>query len=50
MTILPVKSKEDRHERADRVAREHIQAERQARERKTERLRALRMQMEQAAS
>ncbi|WP_156460207.1 hypothetical protein [Mesorhizobium sp. Root157] len=41
---------EDRHARADRVAREHILSERRERERKTARLRALRLEMEKAAN
>lgn len=37
---------ENRHERADRVAREYITAERAKREEKTSRLRDLRLKME----
>lgn len=41
---------EDRHARADRIAREFILSERRERERKTARLRALRLGMEKAAN
>lgn len=41
---------EDRHSRADRIARETISAERREREKKTARLRELRLKMERAAS
>ncbi|GAA0593399.1 hypothetical protein [Paenochrobactrum glaciei] len=37
---------ENRHERADRIARELIDAERNKVQKKTERLRALRLEME----
>lgn len=37
---------EDRHARADRIAREFIQSERREREKKTARLRALRLELE----
>ena len=37
---------ENRHERADRIAREYIDAERAAREKKTARLREMRLKME----
>lgn len=37
---------ENRHERADRIAREVIKAERSKIQKKTERLRALRLEME----
>jgi hypothetical protein len=37
---------ENRHVRADRIAREYIESERRERERKTERLRAMRLRME----
>jgi len=41
--------KESRLERSDRIAREIIVSERRTRERKTARLRALRMEMEKSA-
>lgn len=42
--------REDRHERVDRIARQIIDEERLAREKKTARLRALRLQREQESS
>lgn len=46
MTNMVQEKPENRHERADRIAREHIQLERDAREKKTARLRALRLEIE----
>jgi hypothetical protein len=40
---------EDRHVRADRIAREFILSEKRERERKTARLRALRLELEDSA-
>lgn len=47
---MTVGKTENRHERTDRIAREIIHAERKAREKKTEHLRALRLQMEQEST
>jgi hypothetical protein len=41
---------ESRQERADRIAREYITAERSARENKTARLREMRLKMERMAA
>ncbi|HTN97773.1 MAG TPA: hypothetical protein VL101_12420 [Nordella sp.] len=50
MSNVDKKNIETRHERSDRIARELMSSERQARERKTARLRALRLEMEKAAN
>ncbi|MFU0503944.1 hypothetical protein [Pseudaminobacter sp. NGMCC 1.201702] len=42
----PENQREDKNERADRISREYISAERRAREKKTARLRALRLAQE----
>jgi len=44
----PKRPREDRNERAHRIAQEYISAERRAREKKTARLRALRLAQEAA--
>lgn len=49
MSMPDKKRAENRHERADRIARQYILAEQQERERKTARLRAMRLEMEKAA-
>jgi hypothetical protein len=41
---------EDRHVRADRIAREYISAERREREKKTAELRAKRLEMEKSTN
>jgi hypothetical protein len=41
---------ENRHERADRIAREYIDAERSERKEKTARLREMRLKMERMAA
>jgi len=41
---------ENRHDRADRIAREYIAAERSARKEKTARLREMRLKMERMAA
>jgi len=41
---------ENRHDRADRIAREYIDAERSARKEKTARLREMRLKMERMAA
>ncbi len=50
MTEKISKKAEDRHVKSDRIAREYIAAERKQREKKTARLRALRLKMERAAN
>lgn len=49
MQYSSVKNNESRQERSDRIAREIILSERQARERKSTRLHALRMEMSKSA-
>jgi len=48
--FLSERRKESRQERSDRIAREIMLSERQARDRKTARLRALRVEMEESAN
>lgn len=50
MTDVLQEKPENRHERADRVARELITAERSAREKKTARLRKKRLKVERLAA
>ena len=50
MVEIQKEKPENRHERADRVAREYITAERRAREKKTARLREMRLKMERIAA
>lgn len=50
MQVAPKEKNEDRHVRADRIVREHISAERKAREKKTARLREMRLKMEKLAA
>jgi hypothetical protein len=50
MTEVRLEKPENRHVRADRIAREYIIAERTARERKTARLREMRLKMERMAA
>ena len=49
MTEATTQKRESRDERADRIARELIHAERTAREKKTARLREIRLQMASGA-
>ena len=46
MTEVRLDKPENKHGRADRIAREYINAERNAREKKTARLREMRLKME----
>ena len=50
MMRVRIEKPENRHERADRVAREYITAERSQREKKTARLREMRLKMERMAA
>lgn len=50
MTNVRLEKPENRHVRADRIAREIIAAERVARENKTARLREMRLKMERLAA
>jgi hypothetical protein len=50
MVEVRTEKPENRHVRADRIAREYIAAERKAREKKTARLREMRLNMENRAS
>lgn len=50
MTEVRLNKPENKHVRADRIAREYITAERNAREKKTARLREMRLKMERMAA
>jgi len=50
MTEVREGKPENRHDRADRIAREYIAAERSARKEKTARLREMRLKMERMAA
>jgi hypothetical protein len=50
MTEVRLEKLENRHERADRVAREYITTERRARQKETARLREMRLKIERMAA
>ncbi|MHA6643617.1 hypothetical protein [Mesorhizobium sp. A623] len=50
MQVVAREKPENRHVRADRISREYITAERQVREKKTARLREMRLKMERMAA
>lgn len=50
MMRVRIEKPENRHERADRIAREYISSERRQRDEKTARLREMRLKMERMAA